>query len=228
MHLKKTIRTIEFLTNRFQIRELSLLISLFFLIFGVSSAIGGKYSNILDIFVLIPSTSVPFYATLTSFLYGQRIENGYMGFIFTMPVRRQAFLGGMALFEILILPTYIWAAGFLIIYLNSFILPIDLMIYGWLLLLSWFAFAVSIGRFFGAVFRNGLISFALTFGTIISLSNIAGHQELGAIIPFLTSTKFFILSSRHTFLLIISLSFSVLIIMLSNFITLHSDLKSGR
>ncbi len=228
MTLRKSIGTIEFLTNRFQIRELTLILSLFFIIFEVSSVFGEKYSPILNIFVLIPSTTLPFYASLSSFSFGQRIETGYIGFIFTMPVRRQILLSAMALFEILIVPTYIWAAGFLIIYLNSFIIPINLMIYGWLLLVSWFAFTVSLGRIYGAVSRNGLISFALTFGTILAISNIDGNKELSRFILLFISTKFFILSSQHVFLLLISLAVSSVLIAVSNFITLHSDLKSGR
>lgn len=228
MTLIKNLTTIETITNRFQYRELFLILSIFFMMLEVSSVVSNKYSNLLDLFSLLPNYLIPFYASIISFMFGQRIEKGYLGFIFTMPIRRNFFLSEMAIFEITILPTYIILIGFFIIYLNLFVIPISIIVYGWLLLVSWFAFVVSIAKLFAAISKSGLMSFALTFGSIILISQLNGHSSIISLIPYFDTTKILLPSFWNLELIICSLFISAGLILLSNYIILHSNLKSGR
>lgn len=229
--MKFNLRLLSFsesFTDRLQIRELFLIIAVIFMVIEESAIYGNKYSSMLEVFSGFSGYLFLYYGSIIALSFGQRIESGYIGFIFSMPIRRKLFLGYTALSEIVILPTLIIIMALLIFYLHLFIVPLTTLVYAWFIMVSLFAIVVSFGKLFGSIFKNGLISFALTFGTIMLIADSSTHFSNNSFLQFFDGSGLNSFSMENVYMGLIFLVVSTLLIQISSLVLLNTNLKNGR
>ncbi len=223
------LKFINYFTNQYHLQEIFLIASAITISYSSNNITSESNFNLL--FSSLSIVTI-FYGSICAFIFGQRIEKGLYGYIFSMPIRRKTFFMLSAFLEFFILPSLIIIILLFVSEIKFFYISYKLLMFGWFVSISILAFIISIGRIFGSITKNGIAAFVLTYGSIeiISQLNNSKNTDLSnnPILNFIINGFSSEISASTALISLAVLIFSLFMVFVSSKILLNSNLKNGR